>query len=234
MKLNKMLIGAIASSILLAGCATTQSGYVDANDTTIAAKNKNRMSSSDWVIISQEAGNAMLTSPLFQEYLEAFKIDAAAAMKDAEAAGEKVTTREKLVATKPVLMLSTIQNNTGEHIDSKLMTERLREVLFNSGKVRFTTYAAGEGQNIDEASAGARALVYDPNIKRRTLKTTNSVNAYDLSLGGSIIKQTAQEGRLNEISYTFSLTLTDTATGEGVWTYTKEIKRQHLQGGIGW
>ena len=233
MKLNKLLIGGIAASLLLAGCASTPSGYVDANDTTIAAKNNNRMSSSDWVVITQNAGNAMLTSPLFQEYLDAFKIDADAALKEAEAAGEKMTTREKISAHKPILMLATIKNNTGEHIDSKLLTERLREVLFNSGKVRFTTYAAGEGQNIDEATAGARALVYDPNIKRRTLKA-NTVNAYDLSLGGSIIKQTAREGRLNEISYTFSLTLTDTTTGEGVWTYTKEIKRQNLQGGIGW
>lgn len=32
----------------------------------------------------------------------------------------------------------------------------------------------------------------------------------------------------------FSLTLTDNVTGEGVWTATKEIKRQYTQGGFGW
>ena len=232
MKLNKLLIGGIAASLLLAGCAST-SEYVNADDPKLAAKNKNRMSSSDWVVISQDAANDLLTSAPFQQYLDAFSVDAKAALKAAQDAGEKMTTRELQVAEKPILMLSTIQNNTGEHIDSKLITERLREVLFKSGKVRFTTYAAGDGQSIDAATAGARALVYDPNTKRRTLKA-NTVNAYDLSLSGSIIKQTAKEGRLNEISYTFSLTLTDTTTGEGVWTYTKEIKRQNRQGGIGW
>ena len=221
------------AAALLAGCAT-ESHYVDATDTTIAVKNKNRMSSSDWVVITQDAGNALLSSPLFEEYLQAYKIDAEAAMKEAEAAGEKLTTREKISAMKPLLMLSGIQNNTSEHIDSKLLTERLREILFNSGKVRFTTYAAGEGQSIDAATAQARELSKDPNVKKRTAMKKNSVHAYDLSLGGVIIKQTAQSGRENEMSYTFSLTLTDSSTGEGVWTYTKEIKRQHTQGGFSW
>ncbi len=234
MKINYLAVcGFSAVALLVGGCAT-QSDYVDANDTTIAVKNKDRMSSSDWVLITQEAGNALLNSPLFEEYLTAYKIDSETHLKEAEAAGETLSTREKLTASKPLLMLSTIQNNTSEHIDSKLLTERLREVLFNSGKVRFTTYAAGEGQSIDAATADARQLKSDPNVRKSTVAKKGKVNAYDLSLSGAIIKQTAKDGRANELSYTFSLTLTDTDTGEGVWTYTKEIKRQHKQGGLGW
>lgn len=233
MKINFRLLGGCAALGLLAGCATP-SAYVDATDTTIAVKNKNRMSSSDWVVISQEAGTALLNSPLFEEYLQAYRIDADKKLKTAEAAGEEISTREKLLAGKPLLMLSTIQNNTSEHIDSKLMTERLREVLFNSGKVRFTTYAAGEGQSIDSASADIRQLQHDPNVKQRTVAKKGAVNAPDLSLAGAIIKQTARDGRANELSYTFSLTLNDNNTGEGVWAYTKEIKRQDRQGAFGW
>ncbi len=234
MRLNLFMVGGLTAVSLLAGGCATQSGYVDASDTTTAVKNKNRMSSSDWVIISQEAGNALLNSPLFEEYLAAYKVDADKKMKETDAAGEELSTREKLTAMKPLLMLSTIQNNTSEHIDSKLMTERLREVLFNSGKVRFTTYAAGAGQSIDSATSDARQLKSDSNVRKSTVMKKGKVNAYDLSLAGTIIKQTAQDGRANELSYTFSLTLTDSNTGEGVWTYTKEIKRQHLQGGLGW
>ena len=228
-----LLLSAVAAVLFTVSCET-DSQYVDATDTTVAVKNKNRMSSSDWVLITQDAGNALLASPLFQDYLDAYRIDAEAAIRDAEAAGEKITTREKLTAMKPLLMLSTIQNNTSEHIDSKLLTERLREILFNSGKVRFTTYAAGSGQSIDAATAQARQLRHDPNIKKRTAQQKGTVHAYDLSLAGVIIKQTAQDGRNNEMSYTFSLTLTDNSTGEGVWTYTKEIKRQHKQGALSW
>ena len=221
---------AAAAMLLLAGCGTS-SEYVNANDTTVAVKNKDRMSSSDWVVITQEAGNALLASPLFAEYLSAYRMDADEAIR---ASNEKLSTREKLNYYKPLLMLSTIQNNTGEHIDTRLLTERLREILFNSGKVRFTTYAAGRGQTIDSATANVRDLAYDDNVKTSTVAKKGKVKAYDLSLGGAIIKQTARDGRANELSYTFTLTLTDNETGEGVWSYTKEIKRQHLQSALGW
>ena len=229
------LFGCSAAALLLltAGCETT-SEYVDASDTTAAVRNSGRMSSSDWVIISQEAGNALLSSPIFAEYLAAYRIDAEAWLQEAIANGESFTTLERMNICKPLLMLSTIQNNTSEHIDSRLMTERLREVLFNSGKVRFTTYAAGSDQSIDDATSDARQLKSDPNVRSSTVRQKGTVNAYDLSLGGTIIRQTASAGRDNEISYMFSLTLTDNNTGEGVWAYTKEIKRQHRRGGLGW
>ena len=186
------------------------------------------------LVSTEQLGKDMLSSANFAEYLEAYKIDADAKIKALEKQGETYSTREKLTMHKPLLMLSTIQNSTDEHIDTRLLTERLREVLFNSGKVRFTTYAAGQGQNIDTATADARNLKFDPNVKKSTVAQKNRVNAFDLTLAGSIIKQTAQDGRSNEISYTFSLTLTDTTTGEGVWTKNLEIKRQHKQGGFGW
>ena len=234
MKLRDCLLCASIAITMFAGCVSTPSGYVDATDTTTAVKNKNRMSSSDWVVISQEAGNALLTSPLFAEYLAAYQIDAEAQLKELEASGEKISTLEKMTMKKPLLMLNTIELNMSEHVDAKLLTERLREVLFNSGKVRFTTYAAGDGQTIDTATAAARQLAHDPNVKKRTVMKKNQVLGYDLSLNGSISRQTAKDGRANELSYTFMLTLTDSNTGQGVWTYTKEIKRQHMQGGLGW
>ena len=217
-----------AALALISGCGTT-SDYVDASDTTVAVKNANRMSSSDWVVITEQAGRALLTSPQFDEYLAAYRIDAEKALQEAEQSGTAVSARERLNALKPLLMLSTIQNNTAEHIDSRLLTERLREVLFNSGKVRFTTYAAGEGQTIDPATGAVRQLQYDPNVNQRTVAQKGKVNAYDLSLSGAIIKQTASSGRDRELSYTFTLTLTDNVTGEGVWAYTREIKRQNKQ-----
>ena len=233
MKINRFLIGGSAALlVLLSGCGTT-SDYVDATDTQAAVKNKDRMSSSDWVVITKEAGNQLLASQPFVEYLQAYAIDAENELKKAEASGQKVSTREKLNIRKPLLMLSTIENKTDEHIETQLLTERLRELLFNSGKVRFTTYAAGKGQSIDSATSDARELRHDKNMNKRTVMKRGKVRAYDLSLSGTIIKQRARDGRDREISYTFSLSLTDNVTGEGVWTYTKEIKRQYRRGGIG-
>ena len=228
-----LLPGTAAALILLAGCGTT-SEYVDSNDTTVAVKNNNRMSSSDWVIATEKLGNSLLTSAEFAAFLKDYADDAAEKLKKAEAGGEKISARERRTAMRPLLMLSEIENRTDEHIETQLLTERLRELLFNSGKVRFTTYAAGAGQHIDQATAQARDLARDPNIKRRTRMRTGKVNAYDLSLSGTIIKQRAASGRAREISYMFTLTLTDNDSGEGVWAKTYELKRQHTRSAFGY
>ena len=227
------ILGTAAIIILTAGCGTT-SEYVDATDTNAAVKNKNRMSSSDWIVATEKLGADLLSSPQFGAFLRDYAEDAAEKLKKAEAAGEKISARERRTASRPLLMLSTIENKTDEHIETQLLTERLRELLFNSGKVRFTTYAAGEGQHIDRATAGARDLAKDPNIKRRTRMQKNRVHAYDLSLGGTIIKQRAASGRAREISYLFTLTLTDSDSGEGVWAQTYELKRQHIKSAFGY
>ncbi len=234
MKLKHLtLAGTAVAMILLTGCGTT-SDYVDANDTTAAVKNKNRMSSSDWIVATEKLGNQLLASPEFAAFLRDYAEDAAENLKKAQAAGEQISAREKRTAMRPLLMLSTIENKTDEHIETQLLTDRLRELLFKSGKVRFTTYAAGQGQHIDRATAGARDLGNDPNIRRRTRMRQGQVNAYDLSLSGTIIKQSAASGRTREISYLFTLTLTDNETGEGVWAQTYELKRQHVQSAFGY
>ena len=225
--------GTAEAMIQLTGCGTT-SDYVDANDTTAAVKNKNRMSSSDWIVATEKLGNQLLASPEFAAFLKDYAEDAAENLKKAQASGEEISAREKRTAMRPLLMLSTIENKTDEHIETQLLTDRLRELLFKSGKVRFTTYAAGQGQQIDRATAQARDLAYDPNVKKRTRMKKGRVNAYDLSLGGTIIKQNAASGRAREISYLFTLTLTDNDSGEGVWAQTYELKRQHVQSAFGY
>lgn len=230
---HKLFAAATAVAVICTGCAT-ESTYVDSNDTTVAVKNRNRMSSSDWVVATEKLGSDLLTSAEFNAFLQDYAQDAAENLNKVMASGEKVSSRERRTAMKPLLMLSAIDNKTGEHIETQLLTERLREILFNSGKVRITTYAAGAGQHVDAATAQARDLTYDSNIKRRTLMQKGKVNAYDLSLSGTIIKQRAAAGRAREISYLFTLTLTDSNSGEGVWAKTFELKRQHLRGGFGY
>lgn len=226
-------LSAICAAALLTGCAT-ESGYVDSSDTTIAVKNKDRMSSSDWVVICNEMANRMMADPNFSEYLQAYKIDAQKDLESLTAAGEKFSTLEKIRFSRPLLMLSEIKNNTGEHIDTKLMTERLSSALFNSQKVRVTNIVAGAGQHQDNTAAEIRDLKQDSNFRKSSVAKKKRINAPTLALQGVIVKQTAQSGRSNELSYFFSLTLTDLVSGEGVWKSTKEIKRQHKQGVFGW
>ncbi|MEG1980038.1 MAG: hypothetical protein RR060_04895, partial [Victivallaceae bacterium] len=75
--MNKKNFLSIGAAVIcgLSGCESA-SQYVDASDTTVAVKNLDTMSSSDWVIISQEAGTALLSSPQFAQFLSDYAIDA--------------------------------------------------------------------------------------------------------------------------------------------------------------
>ena len=134
MKLIPLIPVGCAALALLAGCATS-SEYVDASDTTIAVKNKDRMSSSDWVIISQEAGNALLSSPLFAEYLEAYRIDAEKAMKKAEAAGKMV--RVYVPETRPYLQGAklTLPSLLEMNVESYLITDAMPAFFMREKKI---------------------------------------------------------------------------------------------------
>ena len=233
MKIKHIAIVGVTAAILTAGCAT-EATYTDSGDTTTAVVSGNHMSSSDWTLAVEKLGGDMLTSQEFTEYLADFAKDAEAQLKKDEAAGKTFTSRERRNALKPILMLSTIENKTGEHIETQVLTERLREIVFKSGQVRFTTYAGGDGQHIDQASRQSRDVKFDRNVKRDTLMKKNKVNSYNLSLGGTIIKQRAASGRARETSYLFTLTLTDSSSGEGVWAKTFELKRQHMRGALGY
>ena len=233
-RLQLAIAAAAAALVMTSGCGTT-SDYVDANDTTAAVKDKKHISSADFIVAVNKLSNELLTSPQLKEFLDDYAKDADAKLKKEEAAGATISARDRRNALKPLLMISDVENRTDDHIETPLVTDRLREVMFKSGKFRFTTYAGGDGQHIDKATAGARDMGYnDPNIKKSTRLKKGQVNAYNLSLAGVIIKQRAKSGRKNEMTFFFSLTLTDNERGEGVWSQTFELKRQHVESAFGY
>ena len=88
MKIHLQLAIAVAAAALVmtSGCGTT-SDYVDANDTTAAVKNKNRLSSSDWIVATENLGNKLLASPEFAAFLQDYAKDAEDKLDKAKAAG---------------------------------------------------------------------------------------------------------------------------------------------------
>lgn len=224
------LLAAGSSIFLLAGCGSGPR-MMDANDTSTNPRSMHQIVSEDWVEISRKGADAVLRSPVFDDYLAAYR-DRAVAAYTKEHPGAEVPS--SIRRAKPLLMLSVIQNNTDEHINTQLMTERISEQLLNSGKVRLTSAAAGAGQLLDPASAQARQLATASDFDQKTVLKKGTLKAYDLSLSGTIIKQTASVGRARTLSYFFSLILTDNRTGEVVWKYTDELKRGDVRSAIGW
>ena len=216
--------------VLLAGCGSGPR-IMDADDTSSNPRSMRQIVSEDWVEISRKGSDALLASPVFDNYLQAYREDAESAYIKAHPGAAVPASVGRAT---PLLMLSVIRNNTDEHINTQLMTERISERLLNSGKVRLTSAAAGAGQLLDPASSQARQLSSASDFDRKTVLKPGTLKAYDLSLSGTVIKQTASVGRKRTLSYFFSLILTDNRTGEVVWKYTDELKRGDVRPALGW
>ena len=124
-----------------------------------------------------------------------------------------------------ILAISRIVNNTGKQIDTDLLVKKIRVALLQSGKaVTTTTFGLG-GQAEDPLASGMQQ-------KRDFLNDKNTPGKADFSLSGKIIQLNARAGNTTQATYSFQLSLTDTA-GLAVWEGEKEITKQGTQGSIG-
>jgi len=97
--------------------------------------------------------------------------------------------------------------------------------LLQSGKaVTTTTFGLG-GQAEDPLASGMQQ-------KSDFLNDKNTTGKADFSLSGKIIQLNARAGNTTQATYSFQLSLTDTA-GLAVWEGEKEITKQGTQGSIG-
>lgn len=123
-----------------------------------------------------------------------------------------------------VLVMSRIVNDTGQQIDTDLLTQHIRVALLNSGKAVTTTTFGPNAQ--DQTARG----IQQENEFMNDQKTTRLP---DFSLSGKIIQTVARAGNTRQSTYSFQLSLTDTRTGNAVWESDKEITKQGRQSAVG-
>ena len=123
------------------------------------------------------------------------------------------------VATPPaVLFISRIINNTGQQIDTDLLTKKISIALLNSGKaVTTSTDPAAKGYQQENEFVGEKKPQKLP----------------DFTLSGKIIQLTAKAGSTSQSTYSFQLSLNDTKNGYQVWEGEKEITKQGTRSGVG-
>lgn len=124
-----------------------------------------------------------------------------------------------------VLAMSRIVNNTGQQIDTDLLTKRIRVALLQSGKAVTTTTMGLGGQAEDPLAKGMQ----QENEFMNDQKTTRLP---DFSLSGKIIETRAKAGNVNQATYSFQLSLTD-KQGLAVWEGEKEITKQGTRSTVG-
>ncbi len=126
---------------------------------------------------------------------------------------------------KNVVMISRIRNYTLQHLDSRLLTAKMRQAILASGQA-IVTSAIGNSSNIDLAVRRIRDKEYDDLFDQSTVQKRGTVIAPDLSLSGSITQQTTVQGRTEESYFVFHLVLTDLKTGLALWENNVEIAKQ--------
>jgi uncharacterized protein (TIGR02722 family) len=131
------------------------------------------------------------------------------------------------VATPPaVIAISRIVNNTGQQIDTDLLTKKIRVALLNSGKAQTTTTMGLGGTSEDPMAKG---LQQEAEFKADQKVTRTP----DFTLSGKIIQTIAREGNTSQSTFSFQLSLTDAKNGLAVWEGEKEITKQGARPSVG-
>ena len=134
---------------------------------------------------------------------------------------------------KTILMISTVKNATTQHINTRILTDKIRQALLRSGKVLTTTAVGGNGPD-DAASKQVRRLEEDDMFNQATVQKRGTAIAPDMSLSGEIMQQSSSQGRMRESYFFFHMALTDLITGLAVWEDNGEIAKQGKEPLLGW
>jgi penicillin-binding protein activator len=133
---------------------------------------------------------------------------------------------DKVPTPPAVLAISRIVNNTGQHIDTDLLTKKIRVALLNSGKAQTTTTMGLGGTAEDPMAKGLQQENEFANDQKTTRKP-------DFTLSGKIIETTVSSGSTRQSTFSFQLSLTDAKTGLAVWEGEKEITKQGDRPSVG-
>lgn len=132
------------------------------------------------------------------------------------------------VRNKPVVIVDMVENRTDEHIDTKALTEFIRDELINSGKVRFLNKARRQAI-LDEMNYQESGMV-----SKRTQKKKGRQIGADFLLGGAISSQVHSRDGLKTVTYQTALTMTNLETSEIVWSGKERIKKRFKRSGSSW
>ena len=124
-------------------------------------------------------------------------------------------------ANRPVLQVSAVRNQTGEHIDTKAITDKIRTTLTKSGRGQFTASDARQ-EMVDELQYQRDSGYVDPST--RTPMGRHVGASYLLT--GDIASIRKSKDDTKDVYYKITLNLVDLETGLIAWTDEKEIRKR--------
>lgn len=129
---------------------------------------------------------------------------------------------------KTVVMISEVKNQTGRSINTRILTDKIRQSILKSGKAVTTTAVGAKGVE-DQATRQVRELENDDMFNQTTVQKRGTVIAPDMSLSGAIVAERRKAGRKEETFFFFHMVLTDLSTGLALWEDNVEIGKQETK-----
>jgi penicillin-binding protein activator len=205
MKNQKIILTSIAltAGIFMTGCGSMPSRINPQSNRGITTTDD--INFKDWQITAEKTVNSMLKSGVLK----------------------------RPDGRKNILMISTVKNSTTQHINTKILTSKIRNAVLRSGMAMTTTAVSARGAE-DKATKQVRQLEDDDMFNQSTVQKRGTAIAPDMSLAGEIIQEKTRQGRLKQSYFFFHLTLTDLKTGLAVWEDNVEIAKQSKKALIGW
>jgi len=197
------VLTAVAMVSLLSGCAMFRAKVED-QDVEKERHQSSTYDYSDMRKITEAVANEFLTSPLLTQ-------DGAA----------------------PVMMIAGVQNRTERYVDTKSLTDRMRTILFQSGKVQFVNEARRE-ELLKEQGYQAE------NATPETQVAIGKQIGAKYMMSGSLVEMESKSERQVRVSkerinyYKLTIEVTDLQTGLMAWTTEKEFARSARLPLIGW
>ena len=133
----------------------------------------------------------------------------------------------------PIMMIAGVQNRTSRYVDTKGLTDKMRTLLFQSGKIQFVNEARREDLLKEQGYQAANAT---PETQTAVGKQLGA----KYMLTGSLIEMqedSPRQVRVSKQEYTYyklTIEITDLETGLLAWTTEKEFARKSSLPLIGW
>ncbi len=122
---------------------------------------------------------------------------------------------------RPVIQVYDVQNKTAEYIDTRSVTDSIKNQLMKSGVARFASDNVRMQSQVDHLKLQNESGLY----KESTVAKTGNMIAAKYRLEGTLTSIYKKTKTVNDVYYKFTLELFNVESGVSEWMDEKEIRK---------
>lgn len=129
--------------------------------------------------------------------------------------------------SRPVVMVGRVKNRTSEHIDMKMLTDKIRTALIRSGRFTFSDKEAREELAEEYEYQGSRFV--DP----KTATGPGKQVGVNYLITGDLSSNVQEVGKDKVVYYKLNLNLIDVSTNLIQWADEREVRKRYRKRSVG-